>query len=316
MLLQELLERADVDYKQKDDEISICCPFCPTHDDRMLLGINVENGLAHCFHCGWSSGGVIETAKALAEVYGISFRIHFEAKKDEKEYVPKPVPTEPVVISRLPVEYERFVGDTSDKVEKRIRGYLKSRGVSHLQIERHQIGFAACGRYAWRAIFPVLGEDGKCYGFVARSIDVRQQPKYLNSPGIKLLWGAHQAAKTAVIVEGVLDALRVEHALMRRRDWIAVARLGSTMTGSQFRQLRKYERLILLPDRDAAGVKGAVAVAELCAANHIQVEMAIPQEMDGRDPGDMTEDEVNDYIDSAQQWTQATYYRMKTAAAK
>lgn len=316
MLLQELLDRAGVDCKQKGDEVNIVCPFCPVSDERMLLGINIESGLAHCFHCGWSSGGVIETAKALAEVYGLAFRIHWEARKDEEKKTEKPAPVQPISHYRLPVEFETFKGDVTDKVEKRVRGYLKSRGVSQSQINRHGIGFAASGRYAWRAIFPVWSEDGQAYGFVARSIDVRQKPKYLNSPGIKLLWGANQMAKTAVIVEGVLDALKVEQALLRRRDWIAIARLGSTLTGIQFRQLRRYERLILLPDRDQAGVKGAVTVAELCAANHIQVEMAVPQVMDDRDPGDMTEDEINEYIDTAQLWTNATYYRMRAAAAK
>lgn len=314
MLILELLDRANVEYKQKDDEVNICCPFCPVPDERKLLGINLESGLAHCFHCNWGAGGVIETAKALAEVYGLSFRIHWEARKEEK--IEKPVPAIPVVQQRLPAEFERFTGDATDKVERRIRGYLKSRGVSQMQINRHGIGFAASGRYAWRAIFPVIGEDGGAYGFVARSIDVKQKPKYLNSPGIKLLWGAQHLAKTAVIVEGVLDALRVEQALMRRRDWVAVARLGSTLTGTQFRQMRRYERLILLPDRDAAGVKGATAVAELCAANHIQVEVAVPEVMDDLDPGDMTDDEINDYIDSAQPWTNAAYYRMRAAASR
>jgi hypothetical protein len=316
MLLLELLEQAGVDFKRSDgDEITLNCPFCVTEDTGYHLGLNVGNGLAHCFRCDYKSGGLMNTARQLSRVYDIPFQIRYMATKEEQEGRPVPALPSP---SReyLPKEYERFVSGSTDKVEKRIRGYLKSRGVSQLQIEKHQIGFAVAGKYAWRVLFPVLGEDGKAYGCVARSVDVRQKPKYLNSLGIKLLWNAHRPAKVAVVCEGIIDALKVETALMRRRDWVAVARLGSSLTPQQMRQLRQYERIVILPDRDAAGVKGAIAMAELCAANHIQVEMAVPERMDDRDPGDMIDDEIIDYIDSAQSWSNGAYYRMRASVMK
>jgi DNA primase len=316
MLLQELLEKAGVDFKQGEgDEVTLNCPFCDTEDTGFHLGLNVGNGLAHCFRCDWKSGGLMNTARQLSEVYKVPFHIRYSALKNElKEEAPKP--EKHVRSGGLPKEYEPFVNDPTDKIELRIRGYLKSRGVSQLQITRHKIGFAAVGPYAWRILFPVWGSDGKAYGCVARSIDVRQKPKYLNTPGIKLMWGAHQTAKTAVIVEGVLDALRVEQALMRRKDWIAIARLGSTLSTSQFRQLRQYDRIIILPDKDVAGVKGAIVTAELCAANHIQTEISIPDVLDGRDPGDMTPDEINEYIDLARSWSKSEWYRMRASVMR
>ena len=143
-------------------------------------------------------------------------------------------------------------------MERKARKYLRERQVSTLQIVRHKIGYAASGAYGWRIIFPVLMENGKVCGYTGRDFTTHQKPKYLNSTGYKGLWNAQRRARTAVVVEGIMDALRVEKALLRARDAVAVARLGSIITPLQMDQLKQFEQVIIFPDQDKPGVEGAV----------------------------------------------------------
>lgn len=319
ILLQEILDRSGIRYRYTTSrwETVLDCPFCQerglTEDAKEHLGLNIRNGLAHCFRCDWRSRGVLTTARALAKVFRIPFRLEYRTMQEEEVEEEKKEESDIVVPVGLPKEYEQFTETVGDPVERRVRSYLKSRQVSMMQVERHKIGFAAVGKYAWRVLFPVFGGDGKVHGCVARAVDNRQQPKYLNTPGIKLLWNGHRQAKVAVVVEGVLDALRVETALLRRRDWVAVARLGSTITSAQLAQLRAYERVICLPDRDAPGLKGTISLAKTCLDKGIHVEVAIPEFVDDRDPGDMTENEIDDYIGLAQKWSDGSVPRIRAA---
>lgn len=316
MLLREILERAGIEVREtrQKSEVVLCCPFCPdrgfSEDTKFHFGLNLEKGWAHCFRCDWKSSNFLHTARMLAREFEVPFKLQYR-EMPEKEEEPKEPETTAIVASGLPPEYEKFTG-AADRIEKRARAYLHSRGISLLQISKYKIGYAAAGAYGWRILFPVFGPGNKVYGCVGRAIDARMKPKYLNSPGLKLLWNAHRGGQIAVVVEGIMDALRVEKALLRVRGMTAVARLGSAITPYQLMQLRTFERVIILPDWDEPGVKGAVGLAEQCLESHIPVEMAVPEMIDGRDPGSMEEQEILDCLRSAEKWKKEMTYRMRT----
>ena len=323
MILTEILDAAAISYqtsKTKGDEVTFDCPFCTlrglTADTKQKFGLNVKNGLGHCFRCNWASRSLLNTARCLAKVYGLEaeltrLNIHpvRKPKPVEKSEEPKVKPP------GLPEGYEAF-SDSTDPIERAAKGYLYGRGVSILQIVRHKIGYAAVGPMAWRVLFPVFDEKGRIFGCVGRAIVPDMEPKYLNSSGCKLLWNAHREGQLAVVCEGIMDALRVEKALLQGRDAVAIARLGSTITPTQISQLRKYEKVIVLPDLDVPGAKGAGSMAERCAAAGIIVSVAVPEEMNGKDPGSMSESEIFDYIRSAQPWSRSTGRRLRAAAVK
>lgn len=327
-LLTEILRRAAVEQRphpSKPDEIMLCCPFCSERglsDDRSFhLGINVENGKSHCFRCGWSARDALWAARQLSRAFNVPFRLRYVLKSEhenvsgtvnESAYYEKVSARENARPLGLPREYEAFNG-SEDSVERKLRAYLTKRGVSASQITRHKIGYAAVGDLAWRILFPVFGKNGRVYGTVGRVASDNVQPKYLNTRGIKLLWGAHMPGHTAVIVEGVFDALRVEQALLRRRSTVALARLGSTITPAQLKQLKKYEQRIILPDWDVPGVRGAMKLAQTCADNHLPVKIAVPGEMSGLDPGSMTLDQIDAAIDAALPWGEGVKFRLRMA---
>lgn len=318
-MITQVLDSAGVEYKYSlsdKDEITLCCPFCVTRgysaDNRYRLGINVQKGAGSCFNCNWKARGIDSIAQKLSRVYGV--KLH-RLRQTENQVIEKPKPEYELKEFGLPAEYESLNGSI-DSIGKQAKEYLTKRGVSLLQIVKHMIGFAAAGDMAWRVLFPVKDSTGAIHGCVGRAFRPEQNPKYLNTPGIKLLWNAHKPSGTAVVVEGVMDALRVETALLQVRNSAPVARLGSTITTGQLDQLKEFDDIIVLPDWDRAGVEGTMELCSRCHSRGMLVRVAIPRRMSGIDPGDMLPDQIVEELRNAVTWNQATSYRMRESMLK
>lgn len=323
MIILALLDSAGAEYKfslSDKNEITLCCPFCSQRgysaDSRYRLGINIVKGAGSCFNCKWKARGVDNIIHQLGKVFGVKLhRLRRYEQPQDSAPVPAVLPVNEAAATDLPVGYESLNGKL-DAIGKQARAYLDRRGVSLLQIVKHKIGFAAAGDMAWRVLFPVLDTGGSICGCVGRTFRQDVSPKYLNTPGTKLLWNAHRPSGIAVVVEGVLDALRVETALLQVRSATAVARLGSAITTGQLDQLKAFERIVVLPDWDRAGVEGASELCSRCYGRGIQVSVAIPKRMSGIDPGDMLPDQIIEELRNAVPWNTAAGYRLREAALK
>lgn len=325
MILEDLLIQSGSDYKKKPgsaDEVLLCCPFCTGQSDtsgsRMVFGLNLENGKAHCFRCDWKSDNVVYTARSLCAAWDIDFGWRLRLSAAESDVGPPGGgKVEPEAVpAGLPDEYELF-GDLSDEVERAAFRFLKRRGITRAEINEYQIGYAAAGRFGWRILFPVIGEDGVIYGCAARDFGGQDDKKYRNTEGIKLLYNAQHRAATAVVVEGPVDTVKVNRVLRRRfPGMLGVGTLGSALTHQQLAQLSKFRRVINFPDSDQAGVKGAMSRADACKAAGIDTLVIEPASMDGSDPGSMKEDEIAECIRSARQWTSAQKLRMRLSMLK
>ena len=325
IMIVEVLEAAGVEiHYGTGGEISICCPFCSergeSEDTKFRLGINTVKGVAHDFNCGWRGHGAAYIAKQLARVFGVKLLY----RKPETLAVRTPVvetpPIAPIATVGVPEGFEVFT-QHPNRVERQARQYLDQRGVSVLQIVAHKMGYAAAGEYAYRILIPVLDENGVSHGWVGRAFLPQVKPKYLNTPGMKCLWGVKKNATVAIVTEGIMDALRVEKALMRSRSMVAVARLGSAITAFEMDQLKLFSQVIAFPDEDRAGVKAADALCMRCKSRGIPVSVVVPQKMTGRDPGDMDEDEIWEKLHMAMPWSEAVIaerpnLRLQLAATK
>ena len=171
-----------------------------------------------------------------APKFGSKIAVNKRRKREKPEVKKLPVGL------GLPEGYETFSGDLArDPIMEKAYRYLERRGISTLQIVRHRIGYAVTGPMGWRILFPVIGEGGAIVGSVGRDFSGQQTPKYLNTPGVKHLWnGVQGSASMAVVVEGVIDGLHVEQALMRTKGMQAVGRLGSAITPNQLDQLKEF----------------------------------------------------------------------------
>ena len=115
-----------------------------------------------------------------------------------------------------------------------------------------------------RVMIPILDENGKMTGFGARILDPNDLPKFMNSPQTpvfdksSLLFGMDQAKRSirgqdqAVIVEGYLDVIALHQAGFTN----VVSPMGTAITETQMRQVKKYtKRVVLALDPDSAGQK-------------------------------------------------------------
>jgi DNA primase len=122
-------------------------------------------------------------------------------------------------------------------------------------------------RFRHRLMFPIRDVRGRMVGFGARVLDPEGVPKYLNSPQTplfdkgRLLYGLDKARQTirredqAVIVEGYMDVIGLHQAGFSN----AVSSMGTALTETQLRQLKRYSRRIVLAlDADAAGVQATL----------------------------------------------------------
>ncbi len=158
---------------------------------------------------------------------------------------------------------------------------------------RRQEGRSPFAYFRSRLIFPIRGVAQKIYGFGGRILGPGE-PKYLNSPETaifhkrKTLFALPDAraniirAKTAILVEGYLDAL-----LLHQAGWNqAVATCGTALTAEQVVELGRYaDQVVVLFDGDGAGVKAAFKAADTALAGGLDVKIArLPA---GKDPADL-----------------------------
>ena len=117
-------------------------------------------------------------------------------------------------------------------------------------------------RFRHRIMTPIRDLHGHVIGFGARALRSEQQPKYLNTPQTPLfekssvLYGLDAARRAirprgkAIIVEGYMDVLACHQA----GEENVVASMGTALTETQIKQLRRYTSTIVLAlDADAAG---------------------------------------------------------------
>lgn len=318
-LIEEILDAAGVDYRHQqvnEDEVGLCCPFCPengeSEDHRFRLGINVKTGQGHCYNCHWKSSSPIYTARELNRVYQLGMSLaHFmrQARLQEGEKRPKEEP-EP---TGVPEGFEEFDFKDLDYVGEHVWEYLQERGVTKEQVRRHFIGFGAVGPMSWRAVFPVRF-DGLIYGYVGRTIKSDVKPKYLNSPGIKLMWNGDGKGAVAIVSEGIMDALAIERAVgyQETGGFVSMSRLGSAITSHQLEQLKKFKSVMVVPDWDEAGLVGAEELCKRCVRKEItRVKICIPYKLNEDDPASMSRDQILDYLATAIPWNDSAVRRMK-----
>jgi DNA primase len=204
---------------------------------------------------------------------------------------------------------------TRSPVGKDAMAYLRQRGLDDKTIARFRLGWAPPsgqallqklnasgyhdeegeavgvlrerqGRYSDmlrnRVVFPIFDAQDRVVAFGGRVLD-QSQPKYLNTPETSLyskrrnLYGLNlhrqeiSRQDRALIVEGYLDVISVSLVGVP----IAVASLGTALTGEQSALLRRYTRNVVMAyDADRAGQAATVKGIELFEQAGLRVSIA------------------------------------------
>lgn len=141
----------------------------------------------------------------------------------------------------------------------------------------------AYDRFRDRLTFPITDPEGRVVAFGGRALG-EAKAKYLNSPETPLfrkgetLFALHLAQQEirrrdeTVVVEGYMDAVALHAAGFGH----TVAVLGTALTRSHVRRLKRYSRRIhLLFDGDAAGVRAAVRCLEVTVNEGVRVVVTV-----------------------------------------
>lgn len=148
-----------------------------------------------------------------------------------------------------------------------------------------------------RLMFPIHDQVGRVIAFGGRRINDQDEPKYLNSAESPIfsksqaLYAIHHAARaiqtsrTAIVVEGYMDAIACHQAGVRN----AVATLGTALTPAHARALRRLcERVVLIFDGDEAGARAADRAIEALFAEPIDVRVCVLKDhTDAKDPDEL-----------------------------
>lgn len=146
-------------------------------------------------------------------------------------------------------------------------------------------------KFRGRLMFPIRDERGRLVAFGGRLLG-DGVPKYINSGDTpiysksRVLYGMDQAKdaiakkNAAIIVEGYLDVIACHAAGVDN----AVASLGTALTDDQARLLKRWcDKVTLLYDSDAAGIKAADRGSEILQAAGLLVSVALLPEGDDPD---------------------------------
>jgi len=267
----------------KSGEIFLCCPFClennQSQDERFRLGINIETGQAHCFNCDWRTSDITYLSQELSRALEMDM---FE----RGEVVPKKFP--PI---HLPEDFQILSFKDKDHWGRKAYQYVKLRNVTDRQMTEKKLGYSLSGDFHHRIVVPVYYQ-GKLKGLVGRDFTGKQEPKYKNSIGIKVVYNVpRRKAQTGLLVEGIFDSLACErgcggNTVHGSVDSLGV--LGHSLTDKQLEQLQGYKRFVLWPDPDKAGVFGFLGMIPDLKRITSQIYIVKPR-MAGRDDFDPSE---------------------------
>jgi DNA primase len=143
-------------------------------------------------------------------------------------------------------------------------------------------------RFRGRLMFPIFDVRGNVIGFGGRVLD-NSLPKYMNSPETPvyskgkhlyaLNFAKNSGSKKLIVVEGYMDVISLHQSGINN----AVASLGTALTESQGRVLKKYaEEIIISYDADTAGQAATQRGLEILSNIGCNVKvLTVP---DGKDP--------------------------------
>ncbi|TVP84693.1 MAG: DNA primase [Acholeplasmataceae bacterium] len=303
--------------------------LCPFHKEKTpSFSVSPEKNIAKCMACG--EGGTPinfyrkiknipfeEAAYALAEKAGIEIKTT-KTKKDPHEHHYKLMNEvasfyqfnlKNSTTGQTALQYLRNRQMTDDLVDHFRLGYAPVHGDALYQLLKDK-GYAVSdmislgvvkqddkGRYydlfSDRIIFPITNPRGHVVGLSGRTLDPKDQVKYINSPETPifrkgfLLYHYHEALgdirrnRNVILCEGFFDVISSYAAGVKN----AVATMGTALTREQARLIQQATSSIIVAfDGDTAGLKAADQAIPVLVQNGLKTEvLKIPEKMDPDD---------------------------------
>ena len=275
--------------------------FCPYHANyRTPAGeISKTRGTFFCFSCHESRSLVDFVMHVTKKTYFESERFidAFATEVNLLDSIDKALevkddfePFDELLIKRL---------NNQALESPRAMRYFEGRRISENSVKKFLLGYSDKQDMI---IVPMQSPDGSMHvGFVARSVEGKDFKNTPKLPKSKILFNLHRAKlhDTVYVVESSFDAIRLDQAGLP-----AVATLGANVSRTQIELLTKnFNSVIIVPDNDDAGQSMASRITD--KINKKSVVVNIPQRF--KDIGDMTNDDISEFIKRVQDPLLAMY---------
>jgi hypothetical protein len=288
--------------------LNTTCPFCSGSNPGNHLGYCLDPksqfyGAYVCFRCG-GKGTVRTVAKLLGTTDPQASIIVAQYGGVGPVVVPQRLPREerPAVIRSISLPPNTM---ELSKCQGALR-YLKARRFDPEELsERWGVRATTNGavvetgkwpiKYSFRLIIPIVYE-GKVVSYQGRDWTNIQQPKYLTcAKSVEsvhhkdILYGLDLARgmEEVILVEGVTDVWRIGPG--------AVACFGIKYRAPQMLELvKRFKRVTVFFDPEPQAKEQARKIRNELQMRGVEVRMAHPPK--GRDPADLTEDEVKELL--------------------
>lgn len=327
--------------------------LCPFHAEKTpSFSVNQQKQIYHCFGCGEGGNvftflmnhdklGFTEALKLLARKSGIKLPKPQTDKKfselNDQLYYANSVAN---------AFFKQCLNEKN--LAEKAKTFLKQRSIDSAAEEKFSLGYALdkwdgflnfaqskgldpkilvtaglvvtksdgkgyVDRFRDRLMFPIFNISGKIVGFGGRTLNPKEEAKYMNSPETpiyqkgKILYGLNfskdfirQEGK-AIIVEGYMDFISLFQAAIKN----LVASSGTAFTSEQARLLSRYtQEVFLLFDSDSAGQQAAVRSLDILFDQGFEVKIVSFPE--GEDPDSYVRkfgsEKLKELIEKAQNW--------------
>jgi len=282
------LDKLEIDYKLSGKNVSrgwveITCVFPNCNDSGYHLGINLSNGLYHCWVCGAKGKFISLLTKGFGRSFKEAKRILTEFSDDEIE-LPEKIQYEYEIKEILPKE-------ATANLPELHRNYLISRRFDpDLMQKKYKI--LACytvGHYAYRIIIPII-ESSEIVNFTARDVTGKQEMRYVTCPNDQAVSPMKECVynldnlnnnSTVIICEGIFDAWRMGNG--------AVATMGTEFTPAQIALIarKRPKSAFVLFDKNAISQAEKIANHLSLVCKHIEILT-----IDAKDPAELTDNEA------------------------
>ena len=275
--------------------ISVICPACKSDSKsssrKRKLSICLNKGIYHCWVCEAKGHNIAKfairnTFVNKSDVATLNDLFSFDDNKEEKE---------PEYILRLPEDFCLLVNATG-RLAKIAMSYLHKRGLTQSDFLRYKIGISSEYEFNNRVIFPSFCDDMKLNYFLSRTYDDNQFRKYKNCQIQRsdIIFNEYliEWDKPVILVEGVFDAIKAGNN--------AIPMLGSWIDKSHYlfkKLVHEKSEVIMCLDPDA--IDKTMKIAKSFKQYGLDVKIS---EHRGKDFGDMTKKEANNYIQSSKKY--------------
>jgi len=138
--------------------------FCPHHSHhKAKLSVNLDKDTMHCWICGWAGKTLFPIFRMVGgedlQLYLNSIGKKRDTDEEDKKY------DTPL----LPEDFRLLVSSIGNNPYRRAAvNYVRSRGLSDLDMLRFKLGYCESGEYRYRVIIPSFDANGELNFFVGR----------------------------------------------------------------------------------------------------------------------------------------------------